>query len=195
MAKKRIADEAKAGQTTTTTVKPPTSKTGESEDEPDYAYDVVFNGVHAESSSPNNEDTDYYERDNMHATDWLGAGLNPFIPHPARQRRLLSISDRGRNRAGDGIKNKSHGEKKGETNVIQRFLNVRESVIYITLNHTTPKVVRLFSQNVTQKCEFNLKEDRFDCLPHFDTQPNSSKSSWGKLILGLKCEDVSFSDM
>ncbi len=51
-----------------------------------------------------------------------------------------------------------------------------ESVYYATLNHTTPRLARLFSHTISQRCVRPDAAAPFACQPHYDTQPNSSKN-------------------
>ena len=58
-----------------------------------------------------------------------------------------------------------------------RYHEVTESVFYATLNHTEPHMVKLFTHKIVQKCSQPSKGQKFQCLPHYDTQLNSSKSA------------------
>ena len=60
---------------------------------------------------------------------------------------------------------------------LTRYLNVTESIYYATLNHTTPQLIRLFSHPIVQKCTSPSSRHPFSCLPHYNTQSNSSKYS------------------
>ncbi len=65
-------------------------------------------------------------------------------------------------------------EEEGWDDLI-RLLSVRETLIYMTLNHTTPSVTDLYVHNIVQKCSRSKIGEAFSCKPHFDTQPQSSK--------------------
>ena len=56
-----------------------------------------------------------------------------------------------------------------------RVLNVTETIYYATLNHSSPQVIPLFSHNLLQKCVQKMPFQPYQCHPHFDTMPNSSK--------------------
>ncbi len=56
----------------------------------------------------------------------------------------------------------------------KKVLWLRESVYYLTLNHSSPRATRLFSQRLAQVCSY--AEGEYSCLPHYDTQPNSGKT-------------------
>ncbi len=56
----------------------------------------------------------------------------------------------------------------------KKVLWLRESVYYLTLNHSSPRATRLFSQRLAQVCSY--AEGEYSCLPHYDTQPNSGKN-------------------
>ena len=57
-----------------------------------------------------------------------------------------------------------------------RVLNVSETIYYATLNHSTPEVIPIFAHTVVQKCVQINPVQAYQCHPHFDTMPNSSKT-------------------
>ena len=118
------------------------------------------------------EDDDYYHRNQGSSSDWI-TNMIPF-GHPNlggnAGRRLMSISN------SQGGKNRLPQHKRKAAELV-RVLNVTESIFYATLNHTTPRMVRLFSHRIVQRCVLTpVTEDRdFFCTPHYHTQPNTSK--------------------
>ena len=63
-------------------------------------------------------------------------------------------------------------------------------MFYLTLNHSTPEVVRLLQQRVVQRCERVDDGSPFQCTPHYDTQPNASKLCIERIDLTLLLTQV-----
>lgn len=53
-----------------------------------------------------------------------------------------------------------------------RTLTVVESIVYVTLNHSTPTMTILFTHEIVQPCTMAADSS---CKPHVDPQPKSSK--------------------
>ena len=60
-------------------------------------------------------------------------------------------------------------------NSIRRVLNVTETLFYATLNHSSPQVIALFAHDIVQECVQRTPFMPYQCQPHYDTMPNSSK--------------------
>jgi len=60
-------------------------------------------------------------------------------------------------------------------NSIRRVLNVTETLFYATLNHSSPQVIALFAHDIMQECVQRTPFMPYQCQPHYDTMPNSSK--------------------
>ena len=58
---------------------------------------------------------------------------------------------------------------------IRRVLNVTETLYYATLNHSSPQVIALFTHDIMQECVQRTPFMPYQCQPHYDTMPNSSK--------------------
>ena len=54
-------------------------------------------------------------------------------------------------------------------------LNVTETIYYATLNHSSPQVIALFQHNLSQECVQKPPFQAYQCVPHYDTMPNSSE--------------------
>ena len=77
-----------------------------------------------------------------------------------------------------------HGKKRRNTSSSPtiRYLDVTESVYYATLNHTEPRMIRLFAHQIVQKCSQASAGREFSCFPHYNTQSNSSKPTFGGIL-------------
>ena len=75
------------------------------------------------------------------------------------------------------MRRSSRGQPATAAAATVRYHEVTESVFYATLNHTEPHMVKLFTHKIVQKCSQPSKGQKFQCLPHYDTQLNSSKSA------------------
>jgi len=121
------------------------------------------------------------------ALDVLGSML-PFGHPNLGARRLMAIDSSGGHRtSNDGGGASKHGKtaksrfgdksrrrtSRGQPAARVRYHEVTESVFYATLNHTEPHMVKLFTHKIVQKCSQPSKGQKFQCLPHYDTQLNS----------------------
>ncbi|TRY69355.1 hypothetical protein TCAL_11022 [Tigriopus californicus] len=164
----------------------------EEEEDTDYAYDIVFKHANPQSSYDQNEDDDYYTRNQKGSHDWIAS----VIPFGGGGRRLMSW-DRGASAPTRHFRpTTAQPKKEGDGHVgpwpLERSLRIQESIYYIVLNHTTPHLQRIFSHHISQVCSLtNIKkgsganekpqqsrrqqqiQPKYLCQPHFDTQPNS----------------------
>ena len=94
-------------------------------------------------------------------------------------RGLLSYEDKKDQKVKSSRKNSVHFEKKprksGALQAKKRVLNVTETIYYATLNHSSPEVIPIFTQNLVQECVQETPVQAYQCFPHFNTMPNSSK--------------------
>ena len=56
-----------------------------------------------------------------------------------------------------------------------RYLNVKETIFYATLNHTKLRIVGLFNHTIVQRCTYLENLETYECFPHYNPQSNSSK--------------------
>lgn len=96
----------------------------------------------------------------------------PFS-HGRSGRRLMAVAS-------------EEAEAEAAASTETRVLNVTESLFYVTLNHSTARLVRLYSHRIVQRCDLGSEEGAegvrvptVDCLPHFNTQQNMSKGEQG----------------
>ena len=74
-----------------------------------------------------------------------------------------------------GQKKVSRSRKPPLKSSIRRVLNVTETLFYATLNHSSPQVIALFAHDIMQECLQRTPFMPYQCQPHYDTMPNSSK--------------------
>lgn len=174
---------------------PSKSTTGHSstlpeEEETDYAYDIVFKHANPQSSYDQDEDDDYYTRNQKGSNDWIAN----VIPFGGGGRRLMSL-DRDGSQASLPFRSTTAKPKHNVGDNLEplpskRHLRIQESIYYIVLNHTTPHLQRMFSHHISQVCSLTgvitlknqgtndqkqQQQPKYLCQPHFDSQPNSSK--------------------
>jgi len=131
------------------------------EDEDPYSLKNLFR-----SQEDSMYDSDDDESRRRRPTDIL----SNILPFGGPRRRLLSVHQNRR---------KSRQTKSRRT----RLLRLTETLLYLTLNHTTPQVAELCKQRLLQRCEFNGQE--YACQPHLHTRPISSEHPASAISLGL----------
>ena len=164
------------------------AKYGGGQDDYDVEDDIDLN--HAAGAAP--------------SVPWVLSNMLPFA-RPPNMRGLLSLSDGGRDKSGDGeaghhrrrgsgkssTSSTSHHRnslRRGEENSVKprrrkklsearhvRLLTVNETIFYATLNHTSPQVISLYSHNLVQQCVQKTPFQPYHCHPHYNRMPNSSK--------------------
>jgi len=136
------------------------------------------------------EERQSHQQQASSALDVLGSML-PFGHPNLGARRLMAIDSSGGHRTSNhGVATSKHGKtaksrfgdkamrrsSRGQPATAAatvRYHEVTESVFYATLNHTEPHMVKLFTHKIVQKCSQPSKGQKFQCLPHYDTQLNS----------------------
>ena len=147
--------------TTTTMPTIPTRKTGTEEEEEEEEEEDLRTFYNPDSSAE--EETS----DNTRYQPPYEVVISSLMPFGRPNLRgLLSYS---------GSKKLNRLVSRPPKNSIRRVLNVTETLFYATLNHSSPQVIALFAHDIVQECVQRTPFMPYQCQPHYDTMPNSSK--------------------
>ena len=167
----RNLDEEEEELPVTTTERPKPKKQPKEEEEEDDIFALYRKSRHDDDGW---QEDDANSRQSSSAMDILGSML-PFGHANLGARRLMAIdssSHHHQNVHKSHTKRTKKHHSRGSSSF--RYLDVTESIFYATLNHTSPHLVRLFTHPIVQRCTLN-KNQQYSCLPHYNTQSNSSK--------------------
>jgi hypothetical protein len=175
---------SEAATTTTTTQRPPETGNGdEEEEEEEEEEEDIFSFYKSQNNDLGLDNGDSDRSNQQVSYNWISS-INPFGGSRPNQRTLLSYKEKKSMLAQNSIpylSKRSSSVKKKAKFAVQisesvRLLNVTETLFYATLNHTTPQVIPLFTHKLVQECVQKTPFQSYQCEPHYNKMPNSSKS-------------------